>query len=367
MWATIKDWIEIRIGLNALIREQLTEYRVPKNINIFYTLGFVALTAFLMQVVTGVFLLIYYVPYSEQAFRSVQDITNKVPYGWLFRQMHIVGSNLMVVVVFLHMLSVFFMGSYKKPREMTWFAGVSMLLLVIASCLSGYLLPWSQLSYWATTIATTIPTAFPYVGEIMAKMMKGGEVVSGVTLNRFFAMHVTLLPLTVLGLVGLHLFFIRRIGISSPPFGPSGSTAETKKTWTEFSHENHPDGYPFFPHFILKETVMVMVYCAAMFFIISFMPTLFLPEDANTPADPLNTPAHIKPEWYLLAAYQMLKLIPNKFLGISIQTVIVSALILWPLLDTGEEENILKRPRLLIGFFIAVIMWVTLTIWGKFS
>lgn len=363
--ATIKNWIETRIGLDELIRAQLTEYRVPKNINIFYTLGFVALTAFLMQAATGFFLLIYYIPHSDQAFGSVQAIMNKVPYGWLFRQMHVVGSNLMVVAVLLHMLSVFFMGSYKKPREITWIIGVSMLLLTLALCLSGYLLPWSQLSYWATTVATTIPTALPYVGEITSKLMKGGDVVSGVTLNRFFALHVILLPAAVLGLVGMHLFLVRRIGISSPPFGPEGGIAE--KPWTEYRHEDHPDGYPFFPDFVLKETIMVAVYCAVMFFIITYMPSLFLPEDANTPADPLNTPAHIKPEWYMLAAYQMLRIIPNKFIGISMQSVIVAALLLWPLLDTGEETNILKRPRLLFGFIVAVIVWAVLTIWGKYS
>ena len=128
MVKTVKDWLEVRIGLDELIRNQLTEYRVPRNINLFYTLGFIALTALLTQVITGVFLLIYYVPHVDHAFRSVQEIMSRVPYGWLFRQMHVVGSNLMVAVVIVHMLSVFFMGSYKKPRELTWVAGVGMLV-----------------------------------------------------------------------------------------------------------------------------------------------------------------------------------------------------------------------------------------------
>ena len=169
MCRKIKDWLEIRIGLNELIRTHLTEYRVPKNINILYTLGFVALVIFSIQVITGFFLLVYYIPYSEMAFKSVQDIMSTVPYGWLFRQMHVVGSSLMVVVVLLHALAVFFMGGYKKPRELTWIVGTFMLLITITFCLSGYLLPWSQLSYWATTIATTMPTAFPYFGEIVAQ------------------------------------------------------------------------------------------------------------------------------------------------------------------------------------------------------
>jgi ubiquinol-cytochrome c reductase cytochrome b subunit len=364
MYGKIRKWLDVRIGLDELIRTQLTEYMVPRNINIFYTLGFVALAAFISQIITGFFLLIYYVPQSEYAFRSVQDIMNKVPYGWLFRQMHAVGSNLMVAVVLFHMLSVFFMGSYKKPREMTWVAGSLLLLTTLSFCLSGYLLPWSQLSYWATTIVTTIPTAFPYAGEFITRMLRGGESVSGITLNRFFALHVTFLPLLLLSIIGIHLFLIRRIGISTPPFGKSG---EEKRPWTGFRHESHGGGHPFYPYFVQKELFVVSVYFAVMFFIISFMPTLFLPEDANTPADPFKTPAHIKPEWYFLAPYQMLKIVPNKLLGISVQIVLVTLFILWPFFDIKEEENILKRPLLRTLFIVSVLAWFALTVWGRYS
>jgi ubiquinol-cytochrome c reductase cytochrome b subunit len=364
MTGKIKDWLEIRIGLDELIRTQLTEYKVPRGINFFYTLGIVGLAAFVSQVVTGFFLLIYYVPDTEHAFGSVQDIMSKVPFGWLFRLMHAVGSNLMVALVMLHMLSVFFMGSYKKPREMTWISGAFMLLMTLAFCLSGYLLPWSQLSYWATTIVTSIPTAFPYAGEFITRMMRGGETVSGITLNRFFALHVTLLPLLLILFIGIHLFLVRRIGISAPPFGKA---VEKKKPWTAFRHEDHPDGHAFYPYFVQKEMYVLMAYFALMFFIISFLPTLFFPEDANTPADQFKTPAHIKPEWYFLAAYQMLKLIPNKLLGVSIQVALTMVFLLWPFFDTKEEENILKRPLLLAVFVLSLIGWVGLTIWGKYS
>jgi ubiquinol-cytochrome c reductase cytochrome b subunit len=364
MWTRIRNWLEIRIGLDDLIRTHLTEYRVPKNINILYTLGFVALVIFSLQVITGLFLLIYYIPYSEMAFRSVQEIMSTVPYGWLFRQMHVVGSTLMVVLVFLHAIAVFFMGGYKKPRELTWVVGTLMLLTTIAFCLSGYLLPWSQLSYWATTIATTIPTAFPYIGDIVANAMKGSPQVSGITLNRFFAIHVMLLPLVLSILLGLHLFLVRRIGISSPPFGES---TERGRPWTAYRHESHPDGYPFFPDFMLKEMIIVMVFLAVMFFMISFSPTLLLPEEANIPADPFKTPPHIKPEWYFLAPYQMLKLIPNKFLGISLQVMIGLIFILWPFWDTQEEKNILKRPRLLGLSLFVLMLWIVFTLWGKVS
>jgi ubiquinol-cytochrome c reductase cytochrome b subunit len=365
MWNNIKNWIEIRIGLDELIKDQLTGYLVPRNINIFYTLGFVALGGFVIQVITGLFLLAYYVPHTDHAFKSVQHILVTVPYGWLFRLMHVVGSNLMVVAVGLHMLSVFFMNSYKKPREMTWLAGAILLFLTLLFCLSGYLLPWSQLSYWATTIVTNIPSALPYVGDFTVICLRGGQNVSGATLGRFYSLHVGILPLFLLIFLGMHLFLIRRIGISSPPFGKPG---EEKKPWTSFRHESHEGGgYPFFPHFVLKESYMTIAFLAAMFFIITFMPALFLPEDVTIPADPLKTPAHIKPEWYFLAPYQMLKLVPNKLVGISLQMVLVLIFLLWPFLDKKEEDNMLKRP-VLFGVFITVFIgWIVLTIWGQYS
>ncbi len=362
MWRTIKDWVEIRIGFDELARTQLREYRVPKDINIFYTLGFVAVVAYMIQALTGFVLLVYYVPQSEHAFKSVQDIMTKVPYGWLFRQMHVVGSNLIVSVLILHILAVLFIGSYKKPREMTWTGGTLMLLIIFLFCLSGFLLPWSQQSYWATTIVTTMPSAFPYAGDFVANVLRGGDHVSGLTLNRFFALHVALLPPILVGLLGLHLFFIRRIGISSPSFGDAG---EERKPWVQYKPEEH-QGQPFYPHFFLKELFMVFIYLVVMFFFITFMPTFFLSPDANTPADTLRTPMRIRPEWYFLAPYQMLKLIPNKFLGISIQVIFVLVVLSWPFIDSNEKKNILKRPFLLSAILCCMGIWIVLTVWGKY-
>ena len=359
----IRDWLEVRIGLDDLVKTSLTEYRVPKNINIFHTLGFVALAGYVIQVVSGVFLLIYYVPHPEHAFSSVQHIMNKVPYGWLFRQIHIMGSNLMIAAVSLHLLTVFFMGNYKSPREMTWIGGGFLLLVTLTFGLSGYLLPWSQLSYWATTVVTSMPTAFPYAGDFVAKVFRGGDYVSGMTLSRFFALHVAILPPLFLFLMVFHLFLVRRIGISATPFGLSD---DEKRPLTEYRKNTHLDGYPFFPYFFQKEILMVIVYVAVMFFFITFLPTLFLPEEANTPADPFRTPSHIRPEWYFLAPYQMLKLIPNKFLGISIQLILVVIFLLWPFLDTGKEKNILKRPVLRGVFLFFVALWVVLMFWGRY-
>ncbi len=363
MWKKIEDWLEVRIGFNDLARTHLTEYRVPKNINLLYTLGFAAIIGYIIQVISGVFLLIYYIPHPDYAFGSVQDIMNKVPYGWLFRQIHVVGGNLLIVAVFLHMVTVFLMGNYMRPRELTWFGGGLMLIIIFIFGLSGYLLPWSQLSYWATTVVTSIPTAFPVIGDVTARILKGGEQVSGITLSRFFALHVAILPPLFLSLAVLHIFLIRRIGISATPFGMS---AEEKRPLTEFRQKTNADGYPFYPDFFLKMMFTVMAYCALMFFIITFLPTIFLPAEANAPADPLRTPTHIKPEWYFLAPYQMLRLIPNKFLGISIQLIFIGIFLFWPFFDNQKEKNILKRPALRGAFFFLLAAWIVLTFLGRY-
>jgi ubiquinol-cytochrome c reductase cytochrome b subunit len=362
MIPAIRRWLETRIGLDELIRTQLTEYRVPRNLNLLYTLGMVAVVAFVVQVLTGILLLIYYVPQEQYAFKSVQLIMNQVPYGWLFRLIHVVGSNLMVMVVLLHMSATFFLGSYKKPRELTWVVGFLLLLTTLAFCLSGFLLPWSQLSFWATTIVTEVPTAFPWVGKFLSQVLRGatGEV-SEVTLKRFFALHVGLLPPLLTLLFGLHAFLVRRIGISAPPFGP-----DEPRDWQGFRHADYPDGQPFYPDFVVKEAFAVAFYFIAMFCIIALAPAIFLPPETHSPANPLITPAQIRPEWYFRAPYEILRLIPSKIAGIALQLILVVVFILWPFLDKSPQRNLLKRPLLLSVFCGTVVAWIVLTIWGSY-
>ncbi len=362
MLKKIRIWFEVRIGLDDLIRTRVLDYRIPKNINIFYTLGFIAVIAYVVQAVTGIVLFIYYIPHPDHAFRSVQDIMTKVPYGWLFRQMHVVGSNLMITVAILHMITVFLMGNYKRPRELTWFGGALSLLFIITFGFSGYLLPWTQLSYWATTVVTSIPTAFPVIGEPMARILKGGDHVTAATLSRFFALHVAILPPLFLTLMGIHLFLINRIGISATPFGIAD---EEKRPLTEYKRKIHPDGYQYYPTFFQKQMYMMMGYFAVMFFIITFFPTLFFPEEANIPADPFRTPSQIRPAWYLLAPYQLMKLIPNKFFGITLMAILAAIFLFWPFLDTYQEKNVLKRPVLRGVFMFLLITWVVFLYWGR--
>ncbi len=362
MLMKIKNWFDVRIGLNTIFQTQVLDYRMPKNANILYTLGFLAVIAFVTQVLTGILLLLYYIPHPDYAFTSVQDIMTKVPYGWLFRQMHAVGSNLLIIVVMLHMVTVFLMGNYKRPREITWVGGVLLLIVTIVFGLSGHLLPWTQLSYWSTTIVTSMPTAFPVIGETISQILRGGDRVSVTTLSRFFALHIAILPPVFFLLMGIHLFFVNRTGISATPFG---KTDEEKRPLTEYKRKNHPDGYPYYPLFFQKQMYMMMAYFAVMFFIITFLPTLYFSYEANTPADPFSTPPEIRPAWYLIAPYQLLKIIPNKFFGILLQLLLVFVFILWPFLDTQQEKNVLKRPVLRGVFLSLIVLWVVLLFWGR--
>lgn len=214
--AMIYGWIDYRTGIRDLVKDQMTEYRIPLRVNKWYSLGGLSLFIFGLQLVTGILLLVYYVPSTEQAFASVQRIMLEIPYGWLIRTGHAAGAHLMIIVLLLHMVSVVLLGSYKKPRELTWLTGCGLLFLTLGICFTGYLLPWSQLSYWATTVATQIPEPIPVIGPTIVQLIRGGENINPDTLNRFFALHVVVIPAAMLGLVAFHLYLIRVLGISDP-------------------------------------------------------------------------------------------------------------------------------------------------------
>jgi len=365
MWDKIIRWIEVRIGLEELVNKHLRQFRTPKGATLWSTLGFVALMAFIVQAITGIMLLLYYIPHPEHAFKSVQTITNEIPYGWLFRLMHNVGGNIIVGVILIHLVHVFLRVSYKKPREITWISGVLMFFLVLLACITGQLLPWHQTGFWQTTVTSTIPAFLPVIGEGISSYMRGGEFVTGITLSRFFSFHVVILPVFIVTLMFLHVILIRRQGIStSPAVEPQTDTTNTGG----FRKEQHPEGQPCFPHFSLKRLFMVMVYFSVLFFILTFVPHLFLPPEANLQADPLSTPEDIRPAWYFLAPYQLIKIIPNDVLGISLVVIFSLILLLWPFFDTKDaERNIRKRPMLLSLASIVLGIWALLTIWGMYS
>jgi ubiquinol-cytochrome c reductase cytochrome b subunit len=360
----IVDWLDLRLGIRDILEQNLTKYLLPRNINVWYTLGAVLLTLFALQFATGILLLIYYQPSPQEAFTSVQRIMNEIPYGWLLRNLHAVGSNLIVAVLLLHMLSVLFMGSYKRPRELTWLSGFLLLNLSFGLCLTGYLLPWSQLSFWATTIATDAAGAIPLFGADLVGFLRGGTAVGEDTLGRFFALHVMGFPLIFGLLVAFHLFCVRRTGVSQPPFGPDYSPPKEHDT---FHHEHHPGGIPFFPHYAAKEAGVICFFLALLVALTFYAPQLFIPPTANVPADPFVTPPGIKPEWYFLWAYQILKIFPSELMGLAVQVVAMTFLALLPFIDRTPERRPGRRPLFVGLFVLGIAIFVGLSIWGYFS
>jgi ubiquinol-cytochrome c reductase cytochrome b subunit len=211
----IYEWLDERLGLGTIYTTVL-ERKVPK-VNWFYTLGSATLFLFTMQAITGVFLTVYYVPSPDHAYDSIQYIMNGVAFGWLIRGIHHWGATLMVITVFLHMLRTFYFGAYKFPRELTWLTGVILLLSTLGMGFTGYLLPWNQKAYWATTVGTEIAGTVPFIGTFIESVLRGGTDLSAVTLARFFAVHIWFLPAIMIGLIGVHLYMVIRIGISAVP------------------------------------------------------------------------------------------------------------------------------------------------------
>jgi ubiquinol-cytochrome c reductase cytochrome b subunit len=278
--------------------------------------------------------------------------------------LHAVGANIVVVALLLHMLSVLFMASYKGRREFTWLTGFLLFNLAMGLCLTGYLLPWSQLSFWATTVATEVPGAIPVAGDLIVEFLRGGASVGGQTLGRFFALHVVALPLALLGLIGIHLFCVKRRGISSPPFGLDFRNPEPPAI---FAHEEHRGGIPFFPNYLVKDAAVICFFLAMLLAVIFFAPALFFPAAAFAPADPFVTPPHIKPEWYFLWAYQTLKIFPNELIGIGAQAAFMTFLALLPFLDRGPERRPAKRPVFVTMFFLTLLIFLAISIWGHYS
>ncbi|MEE9259359.1 MAG: cytochrome bc complex cytochrome b subunit [Nitrospinaceae bacterium] len=383
-WTTsLYKWVQYRTGVGDLVREQLTEYRLPPRLTKWQTLGGLSLFVFGLQLVTGVLLLLYYVPSTEEAFDSIRRIMLEIPYGWLVRNAHAVGSHLMIVVLLLHMVSVMFMGSYKNPREITWLTGCGLLFLTLGVCFTGYLLPWSQLSYWATTVATSIPEPIPVVGPWIVKLIRGGERINPDTLNRFFALHVVAIPAAMLAFTGIHLYLVRVLGIEDPELpdprqtpahkpepafseNPASQPQETERE-DKYRKPQYKQGMLFYPTFVMGDVLVIFIFMVFFLAGVFFYPDWIVSGDSEIPADPFNTPEHIKPEWYFLAPYQFLKLVPSEIGALILQTVAFLAFVCLPFIDFSKEHNILKRPVFLMIIIFSILFFLGLTIWGAVS
>ncbi len=331
-------WIEQRFPLLELWNEHMAQYYAPKNFNFWYYFGSLAILVLVIQLLTGIFLTMNYKPDAGLAFGSVEYIMRDVNWGWLIRYMHSTGASAFFIVVYLHMFRGLIYGSFKKPRELIWIIGMLIYVALMAEAFMGYLLPWGQMSYWGAQVIISLFGAIPYIGEPLATWIRGDFVVSDVTLNRFFAFHVILVPLVLLVLVVLHIMALHHVGSNNP----DGVEIKAKK-----DEKGRPlDGIPFHPYYTIKDIVGFAVFLMVFFFIVFFIPDMggwFLEPNNFIPADPLKTPEHIVPLWYFTPFYAILRAVPSKFGGVLAMGAAIFLLFLLPWLDRSPVKSIRYR------------------------
>ena len=365
----VLDWIDARFPLTSTIKGHLTEYYAPKNFNFWYFFGSLALLVLVIQIVTGIFLVMHYKPDASLnasgvpvAFASVEYIMRDVPGGWIIRYMHSTGASAFFIVVYLHMFRGLLYGSYRKPRELIWIFGTLIFLALMAEAFMGYLLPWGQMSFWGAQVIVNLFSAIPVIGPDLSVVIRGDFVVSDATLNRFFSFHVIAVPLILIGLVAAHIVALHEVGSNNP----DGVEIKKKK-----GADGHPlDGIPFHPYYTVKDIVGVVGFLIVFSFIVFFAPEgggYFLEFNNFIPADPLKTPPHIAPVWYFTPFYSILRAvtyplfgIDAKFWGVVAMGAAVVIIAFLPWLDRSPVKSIRYKGGLfkliltvfIIAFFI---------------
>jgi len=354
----LTDWINDRLPFRELAREHLTEYFAPKNFNIWYVFGSLALLVLVIQIVSGYFLLIHYQPNEDAAFDSIQTIMFDVKWGWVLRYTHTTGASMFFIVVYLHMFRGLMYGSYKKPRELLWIIGFIIYLTLMAEAYLGYVLPFGNMSFWGGKVITSIIEAVPFVGDWLVTLARGGFGIGTATLNRFMGMHVILVPLLLIALVAVHILALHKVGSNNP----DGIEIKEHK-----GSDGKPlDGIPFHPYYTVKDIfgtcVFLTVFCAIML----YAPTvhgLFIELANYTPANPLNTPPDITPAWYLSPFYAMLRSIPNKIGGIAALGLAWILPFFLPWLDRNPVKSVRYRPvyrimLVILALSLLVLGWI---------
>ena len=352
-WSNIYDWIDERVHLGGLVEYMGKKYVPVNRHSVWYYFGGVSLFLFIIQVVTGIMLLLYYKSGEELAFESIHFIMSKVHFGWLIRSIHSWAANLFVLAAMIHMFSVYFGRAYRKPREITWVTGMLMFFLALGFGFSGYLLPWNELAFFATKVGTDIAGVVPFVGESILVFLRGGEDVTGATLSRFFGFHVAVLPGIFTVLLGIHLLLVQRQGMSEPLDENEGSSPERKTM-------------PFFPNFLLRDLLLWLIVLNVLAIL-----AVFFPWELGVKADPFApAPAGIKPEWYFMFMFQTLKYIPGKilFMDGEVLGILVFGVagLLWTLVPFWDRKSSRgERNRFVdyVGLFV-VLYILALTIVG---
>lgn len=317
-------WVDDRFPLSKLWYEQWGRYYAPKNFNIWYVFGSLAMLILVLQIITGIFLTMHYKPDAALAFGSVEYIMREVPWGWLVRYMHSTGASAFFIVVYLHMTRALMYGSYRKPRELIWLFGFAIFLCLMAEAFFGYLLPWGQMSYWGAQVIVNLFGAIPVIGPDLSLWIRGDYVVSDATLNRFFAFHVIALPLVLLGLVAAHLIALHEVGSSNP------DGIEVKES---VGPDGHPlDAIPSHPYYTTKDLFGVSVFLLIFSAVVFFAPEMggyFLEYNNFLPADSMKTPAHIAPTWYFTPFYSVLRATTADFMYVLMIAIAAYVVFIW--------------------------------------
>ena len=342
------NWVDSRLPIFTMMQKEYGVFPTPKNFNYFWNFGALAMVCLMIMMLTGIFLAMHYQPNADLAFGSVQHIMRDVNYGWLIRYVHQNGGSMFFIVIYIHIFRGMYYGSYKAPRELLWMLGVVILILMMATAFMGYVLPWGQMSYWGATVITNLFSAFPYVGKFIVTLLWGGFSVDQPTLNRFFALHY-LLPFVLVGVIFLHVAALHIVG-SNNPLGIDVKSPQ--------------DTVPFHPYYTIKDSVGICVFLMIWAAFVCFAPNYL--GDANNfiPANPLQTPADIVPEWYFLPYYAILRSVPNKLLGVCMMFGSLLVLFILPWLDTSRVRSARFRPIFRKVIWLWVIAFVVLGICG---
>ncbi|MDF2866764.1 MAG: petB [Gammaproteobacteria bacterium] len=337
MAVKLSRWLKQRFPIEKTYQENLTHYYVPKNFNVWYLLGSLALFIFGLQIFTGIFLTMYYTPTAKEAFASIEFIMRDVNYGWLIRYLHSTGASFFFIVIYLHMFRSLLYGSHKRPRELVWLLGMLLYLVLLAEAFMGYLLPWGQMSYWGAQVITSLFSAIPGIGPKLTLWMRGDYTVADATLHRFFALHIIAMPLIMIFLVRLHIKALHYVGANNPTGIDLAMPMVNGK---------NNQIIPFHPYYTIKDLGGLAVFLLIFVVIVFFAPEFggyFLEPTNFMPADPLQTPSHIAPIWYMTPFYAMLRAIPDKLLGVMIMAAAIAILFVVPWLDRSPVRSIRYR------------------------
>ena len=335
------QWVDERLPVVDAFERHMSKYYAPKNFNIWYAFGVLSMLVLVNQLLTGIWLTMMYTPTAEGAFASVEYIMRDVNYGWLLRYMHSTGASMFFIVVYLHMFRGLMYGSYQKPRELIWIFGMAIYLILMAEAFMGYVLPWGQMSYWGAQVIINLFSAIPGIGEDLALWIRGDYLISGATLNRFFALHVVAMPMVLIGLVILHILALHEVGSNNP------DGVDIKKN--KDANGIPKDGIPFHPYYTVHDLVPIAVFLAVFAIIVFYFPEMggyFIEKPNFQEADPLQTPDHIAPVWYFTPFYAMLRAITfnlfglsSQFWGVVVMGAAIAILFILPWLDRSPVRS----------------------------